>query len=159
MLIYRARFHLLLHSAHLIEAQLEARLEVLGIRPRQARVIDALGRMGEASQIDLARQFGVTPASMSTMTARLISAGLVSKEPSPLEARSNVLRLTWKGQDLLAEIYRAWRDIDDLLVEKLGFEKSKALADLTHELRDALGGRTPGTHAPQRASHTFQDKT
>jgi len=37
---------------------------------RQARILDALDRMGDASQARLAREFNLTSASMSTMFVR-----------------------------------------------------------------------------------------
>lgn len=51
----RHRFHFLLHAAALLEDALRRRLAALHVRPRQARILDALARMGEASQSELAR--------------------------------------------------------------------------------------------------------
>lgn len=141
-------FHFLLHAGDLVEEHLRRRLADLDVRPRQARVLDALGRMGAASQVDLARAFHITPASMSTMTARLIAAGLISRETDPEEARSNVLQLTARGQSLLSAIHLAWQDVDRMIEERLGANKAAALATLTRELRDGLGGRTPGAVSP-----------
>jgi DNA-binding MarR family transcriptional regulator len=143
--------HFLLHAAALLEERLRERLAKIGIRPRQARIIDALSRIEPASQVSLAREFDITPASMSTMTVRLIEAGFISREPHPDEARSNVLRLTTRGRGLLSEIHAAWRDIDALIVERLGAENAETLARTTRDLRDSLGGRVPGagTTAPK----------
>jgi DNA-binding MarR family transcriptional regulator len=100
--------------------------------------------MEPTSQVSLAREFVITPASMSTMTVRLIEAGFISREPHPDEARSNVLRLTERGRGLLSEIHAAWRDIDVLIAERLGSEDAEKLARMTRQLRDNLGGRAPG---------------
>jgi DNA-binding MarR family transcriptional regulator len=148
--------HLLLHAADLVEEQLRERLAEIGIRPRQARIIQALSRMEPASQVSLAREFGITPASMSTMTVRLIEAGFISREPHPDEARSNVLRLTPRGRGLLADIHAAWRDIDARISDRLGAENAATLARLTRDLRDSLGGHVPGardakTQSPRKA--------
>ncbi len=136
--------HFLLHAADLVEERLRRRLADLGMPPRQARVLDALDRMGAASQVDLARAFDITPASMSTMTARLIAAGFIARETDPEEARSNVLQLTAHGRSLLSEIHAAWHDVDRIIEETVGSENAAALAALTRALRDGLGGRTPG---------------
>ncbi|WP_324751948.1 MarR family winged helix-turn-helix transcriptional regulator [Roseovarius sp. Pro17] len=141
-------FHFLLHAGDLVEEHLRRRLADLDVRPRQARVLDALGRMGAASQIDLARSFHITPASMSTMTARLIAADLISRKTDPEEARSNVLQLTARGQSLLSAIHLAWQDVDRMIEERLGADKAAALATLTRELRNGLGGRMPGAVLP-----------
>ena len=140
------KLHYLLHSAALIEKSLCAQLQPLGLGPRQARVIDALDRMGSTSQIDLARECGITAASMSTMTSRLIAAGYISRETDPIEIRKNTLSLTPLGLTLLHDIKRAWTKVDRIIDKSLGVEKSNALANLTRELRNALGGHTPGAN-------------
>lgn len=143
--------HGLLHSAALVEERLRVRLAKLDVRPRQARILDALDRMQQASQADLAREFDLTPASMSTMTTRLLDAGYISRTPHPDEARSNVLRLTEKGRSLLAEVRRAWADIDLMIETTIGPDKAQRLAALTRDLRDALGGNVPGGARPPQS--------
>ncbi|WP_197078397.1 MarR family transcriptional regulator [Hoeflea sp. IMCC20628] len=127
-----------------MEERLRLRLADLDIPPRQARILDALGRMQKASQAELAREFDLTPASMSTMTGRLLQAGYILRTPHPDEARSNVLQLSDKGRGLLAEVHRAWSEIDRMIVDTMGQEHAAHLAGLTLELRDTLGGRGPG---------------
>lgn len=141
--------HFLLHSAALIEERLRQRLASVGVQHRQARVVDALARIEPATQVALAREFGITPASMSTMTGRLIEAGYISRTPHPEEARSNLLRLTDTGRGLLNEIHTAWSEIDALIEEELGTAEARALSNLTRALRDSLGGHVPGTAAAQ----------
>lgn len=144
MLIQGFNFHFLLHAAHLLEERLRTRLAPLGIHPRQARVLDALGRRSEASQVTLAKEFGLTAASMSTMTARLLEAGLIERQVDERELRSNVLRLSKRGKALLKAIYREWREMDREIIEAIGPENAEKLAELTFQLRNALGGFTPG---------------
>ena len=138
------QLHSLLHSADLVEDELRQRLALIGIRPRQARILDALARMEPASQIGVARTFNLTPASMSTMTARLIEAGLITREIDPSETRSNILRLTDSGRSKLTDIHKVWREIDALIAVKIGDENAASLAALASGLRNALGGHAPG---------------
>ncbi|UOA32794.1 Transcriptional regulator SlyA [Sulfitobacter sp. DSM 110093] len=145
------KLHFLLHSATLVEEELRKRLARIDMRPRQARMIDALARMEPASQVTLARAFGITPSSMSTMTARLIDGGYITRVIDPNETRSNILRLTDRGRDLLADIHEAWRDIDAMIAARLGETDAQTLSTLTRALRDSLGG-----HAPGRAVHAEQ---
>ncbi|WP_375596267.1 MarR family transcriptional regulator [Algihabitans albus] len=135
--------HVLLHSGHLVEERLRQRLKPLGIQPRQARILNVLNVLGQASQADLARRFNVTAASMSTMTCRLIKAGFIAREPGPAELRTNSLTLTDSGRDMLDAIHEAWDDVDRVIEEAIGPEQAKALGELTLALRDALGGRAP----------------
>lgn len=136
--------HPLLHSADLVEEYLRRRLDRIGVRPRQARVLDALSRMEPASQVSLAREFAVTPASMSTMTRRLIEGGFITREVDPEEARSNLLRLSDRGRGLLSEIHIAWREVDAMIIDLIGLENARELARHTLKLRDELGGHVPG---------------
>ena len=144
MLSQGLRFHLLLHSADLLEERLRIQLSPLGVRPRQARILDALHRMGSASQVELAREFDVSAASMSTMTVRLIEAGFILRTTNPDELRSNMLRLSDSGRALLKDVEAAWREVDVIIENAIGAEDAEALARLTHKLRDQLGGRAPG---------------
>ncbi len=137
-------FHAHLHSGHLLEEHLRARLTGLGISPRQARVLDAMDRMGPVSQVALAQTFHLTAASMSTMTSRLIKAGLIEKARDPESARGNLLTLSTRGREALASVYGAWADMDRLIEALLGQRKAHSLAALSRELREALGGRPPG---------------
>lgn len=138
------QFHFFLHCSHLIEERLRTKLIPLDIKPRQARVLDALGRMGQASQVQLADEFRLSAASMSTMTTRLLTAGLIEKRVDEQELRSNVLKLSKHGESLLTQIYEVWREVDREIGEAIGPENATQLVTITRELRNAFGGFTPG---------------
>ncbi|MEM8658398.1 MAG: MarR family winged helix-turn-helix transcriptional regulator [Pseudomonadota bacterium] len=144
----RPKFHFLLHAADLVEERLREQLTPLGLRPRQARIMDALSRMGQASQSALAREFDVSPASMSTMTARLIAADFITRMEDPEDPRGNILRLSEKGLSLMGQIDEAWAEVDRIIEELIGPGDFQDLARLTQALRDALGGRMPGPEGP-----------
>lgn len=137
-------FHYLLHSAHLVEEGLRKRLSPLGVQPRQARILDAIGRMVETSQIRLAEEMSVSQASMSTMIVRLVELGFITKRTDKEELRSNVLTLTKRGQKLLASIYELWAETDREIEAAIGPNNAHQLTELTLQLRNALGGFTPG---------------
>lgn len=143
MQTYEHHFHGLLHSANLVEAELRRHIAPLGLRPRQARILDAMGRMGPVSQVDLAADFGITPASMSTMTDRLLAAGYITRAPNPVSRRQNVLELTEKGRTLLDGIAKAWAAVDAKISAALGENAAAFFAQAQH-LRDNLGGVVPG---------------
>ncbi len=136
-------FHGLLHSADLVETALRRKLAPLGIQPRQARVVEALARMGPVSQADLAAAFRITPASMSTMTDRLAAAGYLTRTVDPASRRQNLLELTAKGRNLLAAIDEAWSAVDDTIRVVLG-DDAATFFHQARRLRDGLGGTIPG---------------
>jgi DNA-binding MarR family transcriptional regulator len=137
-------FHFLLHSAHLVEERLRKRLSPLGVQPRQARIIDAIGRMGTTSQIRLAEEMSVTPASMSTMIVRLAELGLIVKLVDQAELRSNLLKLSPRGTKMLTKIYQLWSETDREIETTIGIKNAQQLTAVTLKLRNALGGFTPG---------------
>lgn len=147
-------FHGLLHSADIVEAELRRHLAPLGIHPRQARVIEAMGRSGPVSQTDLASMFGVTSASMSTMTDRLEAAGYITRAIHQASRRQNVLELTDKGRTLLSGIDSAWSAVDNTIRAALGPDAA-TFFDLARRLRSGLGGTVPrpvGNRAAERLS-------
>ena len=137
------KFHLLLHSADLIQEYLSVKLLALGITSSQARVIKALNYIGKTSQIDLAKEFDITAASMSTMTSRLIALGFITTQKDPANAKRNLLSLTPRGIAIIDDIEMAWASVDEYIQARIGKEKQHTLAELTQELRDSLGGRKP----------------
>jgi len=138
------KFHALLHSSSILDKRLDTLLSPIGIKPKQARILNVLSRIGPSSQKMLAEQFDVTSGSMSTMIDRLLAAGLVHREKHPDDRRTDIISLSHRGSDLLAEVRDAWREIDDLIVEKLGAEKAAIFNELSRELKYALGGRVIG---------------
>ena len=80
---------------------------------------------------------------MSTMTARLISGGFISRKVNADEPRRNELTLTAKGEALIKPINKSWREIDDLIDRSIGESKAHDLAVWSSELRNALGGQVP----------------
>lgn len=142
----RYKLQPLIHAATLVEEQLTNKLAPLGIGPRQARVLNALHLLGSASQVELSREFGVAAASMSTMTTRLISGGLIKRKVDADEPRRNQLSLTPKGEALIDPINNSWREIDELIEQSIGESKAHDLAVWSSELRNALGGRVPAAN-------------
>ncbi|MEO9273236.1 MarR family winged helix-turn-helix transcriptional regulator [Marinomonas sp. 5E14-1] len=122
---------------------MRSQLQPFGLLPKQARVIKALNRMHSVSQIDLAREFGITAASMSTMTARLIALGFIECEKDPINTKRNLLSLTAKGTAVLDDINHAWLSVDTYIEEIIGRDPQQELAKLTLLLRDSLGGKSP----------------
>ena len=135
--------HPLLHAGHLLEARLRVRLKQVGLRPRQARVLSALSRIGETHQKTLAAEFDITPASMSSMCNRLSDAGFIERHIDPNEKRALLIRLTPKGKNKVQDVLMAWDDIDVIIKDAMGREAANSLTDLSCKLRNELGGRSP----------------
>jgi len=127
-----------------VEARLRDRLRGVGLRPRQARVLSALNRIGETHQKTLAAEFDITPASMSSMCDRLVAAGFIERKIDPNEKRAFLIHLTPEGESKVNDVHAAWEDIDIMIIEALGRKTAQSLASLSDSLREQLGGRIPG---------------
>ena len=133
-----------------MEARLRERLNEVGLGPRQARVLAALNRIGETHQKTLAKEFDITPASMSSMCDRLAAAGLIERQVDPNEKRAFLVRLTPAGESKVQDVRAAWADIDEIIVNAIGQEATESLAGLSGRLRDRLGGVIPGQAVKKR---------
>ncbi len=138
------QFHSLFHCADILEKRLATLLTPIGIKPRQARILNVLHRSGEVSQTIIAEWFGVTSGSMSSMIDRMLKVGLIERRKSPEDRRVDLISLAPKGASILEEVKDTWQDIDELIEISLGAEKADLLANLTRELKAALGGQIPG---------------
>lgn len=137
-------FHYFLHCSHLINERLRTKLDSLNVTAPQARVLDVLSRMGQASQVQLADELELTAASMSTMTSRLLTSGLIERRVDEKELRSNILTLSEQGKSLMTQVYQVWTQVDQEIEEAIGSDNAQQLAKITLDLRNAFGGFTPG---------------
>lgn len=82
----------------------------------QFRVLVFLARYPNSSLSELAEHLGVTRATASTMTNRLVQQGLVDRREDPQQRRQIMLKLTQIGSDRLEEMRAITRNkIADLL--------------------------------------------
>ncbi|MBG6201690.1 MarR family 2-MHQ and catechol resistance regulon transcriptional repressor [Labrenzia sp. EL_13] len=115
------------------------------IRHRQALVLDALLQIGPSSQQHLAKQFSVSPGTMSSMISRLETLGYVQRETNPTDRRADVVNITAEGLTALAGVADIWREGDNIIENILGPEESKRFFALSDKLSRALGGGPPKT--------------
>lgn len=157
----RFKFHSLLHSASMLDKRLDTLLTPVGIKPKQARILNVLNRIGPSSQKTLTEEFDVTSGSMSTMIDRLLAAGLVHKEKHRDDKRTDIISLSERGKDVLIEVRDVWRDIDDLIAAKLGPERAELFNEMTRELKYALGGHVIGhpDHPAEQARQKTKSRT
>jgi len=80
----------------------------LGLRPEQAFIIEMIDR-GRTHPKDIAESMQLEPSLLSHYLAKLEDAGLINRELDPDDRRRTRLRLTDRGQNLLAKAREAWQ--------------------------------------------------
>lgn len=115
-------FHAL-HRAHMnaLQAELNARgLADVG-SPLILFILDHHGGHGEiASQRELARALGVSPATIATSLKSLERMGYVEKRVDEKDARRNRVTITEKGMAAVEQCFGVFHEIDRRMME--GFE-------------------------------------
>ena len=136
--------HLFLHVGHALDAELRERMETLGVQPRQARVLDLIDRVGDgASQADLARRLAISSPSLSVMLARMERDNLVLRAPSDGDARSVIVTLTPAGSESLAFARSVWRELETVLLSRLGPDAVEPARNMLKAVRDAFVTHSP----------------
>jgi DNA-binding MarR family transcriptional regulator len=148
----RYLFHPVLHAAHLLEEKLRGELIDAQLQPRQARLLDAIARLGPIQQGVLARRLHVSPPSMSVMITRLVRADLVVREAGPSNVKDLFIHLTPKGEALLPAIHAAWQHLDAELFHVLGTENAQNFSQSGLKLRDHFGQSGPHITDTDRTS-------
>jgi MarR family transcriptional regulator for hemolysin len=87
------------------KAAIDRRLKYLGLSQASWTTIASIAKADAAmSQIELANKLGIEAATMVTMIDRLSKAGLILREPSPVDRRVKLIVLTEAGKELYAKV-------------------------------------------------------
>ena len=139
----RAHIHPFLHAASNLEKHLETLFAESNIRHRQALVLDALRAIGASSQQYLAKHFGVSAGTMSSMISRLEALGYVQRERDVSDRRIEIISNTAAGIAALESVEKYWLDGDAMVENILGTEDAEKFFTLADELSKGLGGGRP----------------
>lgn len=91
--------------------------------------------------VDLARRARVSPATMSGLLDRLVSAGLVQREPHPDDRRAYAVSISERGRAVLDATERRLIDGVDSLLDALPDEDRDAVARACTAIETALDAR------------------
>jgi len=94
--------YLLRRTSTLAMADFARRLEVLGLRPTEATVLNVIDANPNATQSDIGRLLDIATANMAPLVARLEGRKLITREA--FDGRSHGLTLTSSGRGLVKQI-------------------------------------------------------
>ena len=94
-------------------------LESLGISGRQLAVLVVLDAAEPLSQLDAAKELGVDRTTMVALIDELEDKGLVERRRSPDDRRKNIVELTARGKEILAEGERRHQEAEKAFLADL----------------------------------------
>ncbi|MBA3850753.1 MAG: MarR family transcriptional regulator [Chloroflexi bacterium] len=116
----------------------------IGLHPGQEIVLLELDAHGARTQIQLAIGCECEPPTLTQLAQKLEAAGLISRQPSPTDARATVVSLTEQGQALVGPLKERWVLLAERTVAGLTRTTADALTEVTRDLASSLscgGGR------------------
>jgi DNA-binding MarR family transcriptional regulator len=145
--------------AHIARTQREIRRQVAAddthplldvhLTMSQLKVLILLSRAGGASGQELARNTGVSLATMTGIVDRLVGQDLVSRREDPHDRRVRRLTLTATGADLVDRVLAAGEEFLGRLLRRLD---APALEIVAHAFDLILGAASAGETPPACAA-------
>ena len=117
---------------------LNARLNQLDLYEGQDHLLRHLWEEDGLGQAELTRRLGVEPASVSKALERMEKVGLITRTPSPDDARANRISLTERGRSLEQPVKDAWEQVEAQLLAHMTPEERMLLRRLLLQMRDNL---------------------
>ena len=111
------------------------RVERLGLTHKQVGLLAAVDAGLASSQRDIAARLNVAPSLVVSLVDQLADLGAIDRERSAADRRVQVITLTPKGRELLAESAAAVEELDAELRARLSPAGREALATVLKELR------------------------
>jgi DNA-binding MarR family transcriptional regulator len=109
--------------------RIEQAVAPLGLRPRELLALQHLRDRGPAAQQTLVELLAVDATNLVAVLNRLEDAGLIGRRRDRADRRRAIIELSPRGARLLADLDRAFREIDD-----------EVLATMTASERASLNG-------------------
>jgi hypothetical protein len=120
----RADLNTLLHTAHLVEHGVEARLATVGLSLAKLAALTALAEGGESMPL-------------TQLVDRLEADGLVQRQADPNDRRARLATLTAAGRKACKEGLRVKQEFEQTLLKKLTATESRTLAELLAKVKDS----------------------
>jgi len=126
----------LYHIARDWRHAVDRRLKYLGVSMARWMTIAAASQVrSPLSQSELADMLSISGASMVHMIDRLVTAGLVIREPSTSDRRVNRIVITDAGHRLCAELKKEAAAVRQQLLASIELEKLAHLTELLEQLQ------------------------
>jgi DNA-binding MarR family transcriptional regulator len=119
-------------------ARVRRALRPLALGAQEFLVLEQLGVLGEASQVELADAVGIDRSNLASVVATLCDRGLVRRSRHASDRRRYVLRLSRDGERLLRRAASAVAAAEDELLAALDPEQRRELHALLRRVADGV---------------------
>lgn len=128
----------LMHAAHTAQAEVEAKLDTLGLSLAKLLALKALHDAGEPLPLgQLADRLSCVKSNITQLVDRLEADGLVARESAPGDRRTKLAVLTAAGRKACAAGVRLQQETERELLGALSRDESRQLAGLLEKLGGA----------------------
>jgi DNA-binding MarR family transcriptional regulator len=126
---------MLLHAAHAAEAEVEAKLDAVGLSLAKLAALKTLTEAGESLPLtQLAERLSCVKSNITQLVDRLEADGLVRRLPDPNDRRARLATLTPAGRIACREGTRVQQAAEQAVLRKLSAAESRQLAGLLARL-------------------------
>lgn len=113
-------------------------LEKIGIYPGQPPLLFVLSKYDGLSQRELAEKLHIKAATITVMLKRMEKANLVERLPDQVDQRISRVYLTDKGKDLIADIKKSLKTVEEECFKDFTIEEQMQLKELLTKMRNNL---------------------
>ena len=110
--------------------RIEQAVAPTGLRPRELLTLQHLQERGPSAQQTLAELAGIDATNIVTVLNSLEDAGLVDRRRDRADRRRAIITLSAQGEQRLADLDRALRQVDDEILAPLSRADRQVLNDL-----------------------------
>jgi MarR family transcriptional regulator for hemolysin len=141
---------LLSQASYVLQTQMTAALEGLGITPRSYCLL-ATAMTGEFTQTELAQAVGMDKTTMVVTMDELEAAGLAERRPSAKDRRARCIAVTKAGMRKVEEAEAVVDAIHEDVLASLPAKERRAFVDgLRHLVGDRLASAAACSKPPRR---------
>ena len=110
--------------------RIEQAIAPTGLRPRELLTLQHLQERGPSAQQTLAELAGVDATNIVAVLNSLEDAGLIDRRRDRADRRRAIIALSVQGEERLADLDRALREVDDEILAPLSPAERQSLNDL-----------------------------
>jgi DNA-binding MarR family transcriptional regulator len=130
----------MLHAAHAAEAEVESKLNAIGLSLAKLLALKALSDAGDSLPLgQLAERLSCVKSNITQLVDRLEADGLVARQPDPHDRRTKLAALTSAGRKAVNEGKRVQQETERDLFKRLTRDEAQQLSTLLAKMGNTVG--------------------